>query len=283
MPEGAAPVVQPAAVVDRPAAADLGDAQSRPRVLIVEDDLNAAELLADTLEAAGFTAQKARTGEEAMAMVERQPPALVTLDLMLPGVDGWAVLRSLKRRPETHNVPVVIVSVVDNRDLAIALGADDFFVKPVPHDALLERLQQLAAPQSTPGPGTVLVIDDDPVVHELLQHRFQPLGLRLFQAVDGTSGVAVAIAERPAVIVLDLKLPDIDGFEVATRLRENPATASIPIVVLTALDLGPAELERLRGRIVALQQKVDPWPVELVETVRGLLSRNSVNHQLPGD
>jgi len=263
---------QPAAVAPAIEAAEPGQ-PARPRVLIVEDDPNAAQLLAKTLEEAGYATTQARWGEEALQLIESDPPAAVTLDLILPGVDGWEVLKALKDKPSTRGIPVVIVSVIDSRELAVALGADDFFVKPAPHDELVRRIRELAGPPAVDRVPSILVVDDDQAVHDILGEHIDPDDFRMLSALDGAKGIALARAERPSVIVLDLMMPGLSGFDVAARLRDDPSTRDIPIVVLTAMDPTPADRERLRGRMEALQRKVPPWPVQLVETIRGLLRR----------
>lgn len=273
-PEPSRPVYSTLAVSEWGAGGEPPPAAHRPRVLIIEDDPNAGRLLANALEAAGYATSHVSRGEDALQHIAEEPPDVVTLDVILPGVDGWEVLKRLKERSSTRGIPVVIVSVTDDRELAVALGADDFFVKPVPRDTLVSRVRQLARSGSARGTATVLLIDDDHSVHEILADQVAELEIRLLHALDGNQGVELARAEQPSVIVLDLMMPGTSGFEVASLLKQDPATAGIPIVVLTAMDLTQEQRRRLQGLIQGLQPKAPPWPVQLTSTIRDLLDRN---------
>jgi signal transduction histidine kinase/DNA-binding response OmpR family regulator/ligand-binding sensor domain-containing protein len=246
----------------------------RHRVLVVEDDREAFTALAGVLEEEGFLAVRAHTGEEALRMAKEIRPALVALDLVLPGLDGWSVFRALKEDPETAHLPVVIVSLHDNRQLGFALGVDAYFVKPVVGREFVETVKGLTAapPDATPGP--VLVVDDERHTRELLHETLTSSGIEVLLAATGQQGIDVALSHKPAMIVLDLMMPGMNGFEVAHRLQQDPRTASIPILVLTAKELSRADRRRLSGQVLATFGKASSYN-DLLHTIRTLLERRA--------
>ena len=179
-----------------------------------------------------------------MEAVRRELPAAVVLDIRLPGLDGWDVLATLKADPSTVAVPVVIVSMLDERGKGFALGADEYLVKPVSREDVLSALGRVRA---LPDRGTLLAIDDDPQAIELVKAVLQPAGWTVVSAADGATGIAIARSQKPTAILLDLLMPGIDGFAVVEALRSDPETSAIPIVVLTAKAMSPAEKERAAG------------------------------------
>ncbi|MBV9495720.1 MAG: response regulator [Acidobacteria bacterium] len=244
------PVRSRAAVVSR--GPDREDLEPRvaDRVLVVEDDANAYDLIASALGSAGFLCLRARHGEEALKLARESQPVAVTLDLVLPGLDGWEVLKRLKTTPETANIPVVIISMVDNRELGVALGADDYFVKPVDRDRLLGRLRAITSASPKP---RLLLIDDDATIHALLGEELA--GYTLESAFSGEDGLAAARENKPDVIILDLMMPGMSGFEVADTLKGNPGTANIPILVLTSKDISADERRELQKKVTTFVQK----------------------------
>ncbi len=242
-------------------------------ILIVEDDEEFRTVLAKRLEEHGYRTVCASTGERVHEMVRQLRPNVVTLDVLLPGMDGWSVLEELKNDPECAGVPVVVISIAANRELGLALGADEVFIKPLDHEALMRCIERLI-PDPEPVQ-SVLVIDDDPHVHELLRAAFTPRGYEVVSADRGQLGIDLAIAIHPSVIILDLMMPGINGFEVAARLRESEATAGIPLIVLTAKDLTAAERDQLRGKIRAVISKSVAADA-IVDAIRTLDRRTSL-------
>ncbi len=236
-----------------------------PRVLVVEDDANAYELIASALGSAGFMPIRARHGDEALRMARDARPAAVTLDVVLPGMDGWEVLRRLKSDDATRALPVVIISMMDNRDLGVALGADDYFVKPVDRARLLQRLREITARN---GAKRLLVIDDDASVHSLLGEELTPLGYALENALSGEDGLRAAQERAPDVIILDLMMPGMSGFEVAGALKANVRTANIPILVLTSKEISSADRALLHPKVSSVVQKGASAREQLVREIR---------------
>jgi signal transduction histidine kinase/CheY-like chemotaxis protein len=239
-------------------------------VLVVEDDPHSAELVELYLEGAGYRVAHARDGAEGLEMARRLRPRAVLLDILLPRVDGWDLLARLKADPATAACPVVIVSMLDERGKGFALGASEYLVKPVGRDEMLEALARCVPPG---GERTaVLVIDDDAVDRRLMAAALEPAGYQVLTAAGGKEGLAAIRRERPAVVLLDLLLPGVDGFTVIEEVRADPAIADVPIVVLTAKEMLPADRERLAGRISFLAQKGTFGRAELIDLI-GRLSR----------
>ena len=234
-------------------------------VLVVEDDAAAYELIASALGSAGFLPIRARHGDEALRIAKELHPAAVTLDLVLTGMDGWEVLRRLKSDDATRALPVVIISMMDNRDLGAALGAEDYFVKPVDRARLLERLHAIAARN---GAKRLLVIDDDESVHAILDEDLAPLGYAIENASSGEDGLRAAEERAPDVIILDLMMPGMSGFEVAGSLKDNPRTANIPILVLTSKEISSADRALLHPKVSSFVQKGTSARDQLVRELR---------------
>ncbi len=236
----------------------LGPATQPARtVLVAEDDEEFARILSADLAAAGYHPIVARDGEQVLALAREARPDAITLDLVLPGRDGWEVLLALKADPETSRIPVIIISLVANHELGFALGAADYFVKPLDRTRFLDRLGQLAPASGNPQRTAVLIIDDDAHVHDFLTAELDDAGYRALSAFNGSDGVAMAARHRPAVIVLDLVMEGLDGFEAAAELQRLEATRSIPLIVFTARELSPGDRERLHATTAHLFSK-DP-------------------------
>jgi PAS domain S-box-containing protein len=240
-------------------------AGSRGRVLVIEDDPSAAQLLSEYLAEDGFAVEVAATGEHGIARAERDPPVLVCLDIGLAGeLDGWQVLARLKESPATSRVPVVVCTAGNDRQKAAALGAADFIAKPFSGDRLREAVRRLLPG----GRGSVLVVDDEEQVRALVRETLSGDGFELREAADGEQALEVVGAQRPDVVVLDLVMPGLDGFSVLERLQSEPATRAIPVIVLTARRLTREERELLRQRAVALLEKSAYSAAELRRLVR---------------
>ena len=264
------PVRSRAAVVSRAAEINEEALRASDRILVVEDDANAYDLIASALGSAGYLAIRARHGEEALKLARDSHPAAVTLDLVLPGVDGWEVLKRLKSDSETRDIPVVIISVVDNRELGVALGADDYFVKPVDRERLLSRIREMTSRHPRP---RLLLIDDDHAVHTLLDAHLARHGYTFESAFSGEEGLRAARDNAPDVIILDLMMPGMSGFEVAESLKDDPATANIPILVLTSKDLSAADRRDLQTKVTSVVPKGKSARDQLLREIKRLQQR----------
>jgi signal transduction histidine kinase/CheY-like chemotaxis protein len=267
------PAVEAASEVAQ--AAEASTVRERPLVLVVEDDPQAAELLRLYVEAAGCRVETARDGEEGFDKAHSLRPDLITLDLLLPKMDGWDLLVRLKAAPETREIPVVIVSIKEERGKGFVLGAADYLVKPISREELVHALQRVGLTQQSREAVTILAIDDDPMALELVDATLSAEGVRVLKASGGEEGLSAAHRERPALIILDLLMPEVDGFTVVERLRASPSTAAIPIVILTSKSLTPDEKTRLHGEITYLARKSEFSRAAFVALVRGLLPGDS--------
>jgi signal transduction histidine kinase/DNA-binding response OmpR family regulator len=226
-----------------------------PTVVVVEDDRRSFDLLRVYLEAAGARVVSARDGREGLDTVRRLSPAGVILDILLPGIDGWEVLAQLKADPGTAAIPVVVVSMLDERGRGFALGAAEYLVKPVGKEELLAALYRAAAmPERT---HTVVAIDDDPMAIELVRASLEPEGWTVVGAATGQEGLALIRERQPSAVLLDLLMPGMDGFEVVEALRADPDTKSIPVVILTSKSMTQQDKERLQGRITYVARKTE--------------------------
>jgi signal transduction histidine kinase/DNA-binding response OmpR family regulator/ligand-binding sensor domain-containing protein len=216
-------------------------------VLVVEDEDLAYSTLATYLQAAAYVPIRARNADEALRLARTIKPVAITLDVVLPGAQGWDVLRALKADAATASLPVIIVSMIDNRELGLAFGADDYFVKPVDWTRLMRRLREITVRTSAPKRPRLLLIDDDVSIHDMLEAELTKQGYHLEKAFSGAEGLERAEASAPDVIILDLAMPGMSGFEVATLLKQSEVTARIPILAFTAKELTPADRDQLRS------------------------------------
>jgi signal transduction histidine kinase/CheY-like chemotaxis protein len=246
-----------------------------PTVVVVEDDRRSFDLLRVYLEAAGARVVSARDGREGLDTVRRLGPAGVILDILLPGIDGWEVLAQLKADPGTAAIPVVVVSMLDERGRGFALGAAEYLVKPVSKEQLLAALYRAAAMPEQPH--TVVAIDDDPLAIELVRASLEPEGWTVLGAATGQEGLALIRERQPSAVLLDLLMPGMDGFEVVEALRADPDTKSVPVVILTSKSMTPQDKERLQGRITYVARKTE---FDL-SGLGGLLRWASTNRQSP--
>jgi len=247
---------------------------SRPLVLVVDDNPHAAEILARHLHAGGFRIEIAHTGADALTMARELKPVAITLDILLPEVDGWEVLSRLKADEATRNIPVVVVSVVDNPALGRALGALDYSVKPVDGKALLSRLSQYRFTTSVKDePVRVLVVDDEQANLDLVEGLLKPAGFGVLRAGSGQEGIDIATSEMPNLILLDLMMPGLTGFDVVEALRGNEVTRSIPIMVLTAKALTDDDKRALNGQVSAIFQRNSVAGTELTAWLRSIVAK----------
>ncbi len=245
--------------------------QEGPLVLVVEDDPSAAKLLSLYLTEAGFAVEFANTGEMGLEKVRALRPGVITLDILMQGLDGWEFLSYLKDDRKIAGIPVVIVSILDERGKGFSLGAAEYLVKPVDRGDVISAVHRVARTTPAQLKRKILIVDDDPMVLELMKAMLEPEGFIVLQAGSGREGMALAQEQAPHLIVLDLLMPDVDGFQVLDELKRDPLTASIPIVVLTCKTLTPSERAVLNGRISDLVQKGGFNRADFVAHIRSLL------------
>jgi DNA-binding response OmpR family regulator len=214
----------------------------RMPVLVVEDDPGAQLVYDRFLRESSFQPLAARSLREARLWLKQVTPAAIILDLMLQGEDAWRFLAELKSHDQTASVPVVVISTIDDRRKGLALGADDYVLKPIDRDWLLRRLEELTA--TAPAP-LVLIIDDDAGARYVLRRHLTAESFAVIEAHDGAQGLALAAEKRPALILLDLVMPGMTGFEVLRALRSDESSRGTPVIVATSKSLPAADREAL--------------------------------------
>ena len=244
-----APSVAPAASAERPAAVTDANADT---VLVIDDDPDVRELMSRVLSKEGYAVVTAASGEEGLELARRARPRVITLDVMMPGMDGWSVLARLKDDAELRHIPVVLVTMIDDHSLGLALGAADYLVKPIKRQALAAALGRY---RSGAAPGTVLVVEDSKDVRDLVRRTLGREGWRVVEAADGVEGLQRVGDASPDVVLLDLMMPRMDGFEFLEKLRTRPEQQRLPVLVLTAKSLTTDERRRLSGSVERILQK----------------------------
>jgi signal transduction histidine kinase/CheY-like chemotaxis protein len=265
----------PEAPVEPAPEAEVNAAPAEARVLVVDDDNDARETIVRQLTAAHqYQVIKLSDSRLAVDKAKEVHPDVVLLDLLMPHQDGWEILKALKADPETKAIPVIICSVLHEQRLALSLQANDYLIKPVGRDELLQTLKRFAAPGSK-----VLAIDDDPNALEIMRRLLGGLFYQVSTASDGAAGLAALEVQMPDVLVLDLMMPGLSGFEVLARLRADPKTQNLPVVVVTAKDLTPAERAQLQSEAAALLQKGLFSPAELEQVIQQAVLRGAGKSQ----
>ena len=248
-------------------------APGRASILVVEDDRKTLFIYEKYLTMAGFHVLPARTIEQARAEIERSRPVAIVLDVMLEGETSWTFLADLKRTKETRDIPVLVVTVTNREQKARALGADEFWLKPVDQDRLLRRLALVARPGITPH---ILVIDDDERARYIVRKHLEGTTYRLSEAATGPEGIELARTEAPHVILLDFLLEDITAFDVLDELKSDPRTRSIPVIVVTSQALDGTQQKRLLEEAEAVISKQSLSRELALNRIRDALRKSGV-------
>ncbi len=233
------------------------------RLLLIDDDPAIHDLLLRTLEPAGFKVSSARGGEEGLERARDELPDAIILDVVMPGMDGWSVLTALKRDPSTHDIPVIMLTFLQSRSAGLALGAADFLVKPVE----TSRLVQVVRKHCGGLPAKVMVVEDDSATRELMRRVLMSSGHSVREAVNGREALELLERDRPDLILLDLMMPEVDGFTFLDHVRARAEHRDIPVVVVTAKLLTQDERRRLAGATQQIIQKGDFSSRELMSAV----------------
>ena len=260
--------------VQPPAAAPLTEppepmvSEGSSTVLVIEDDPATRDLLKRFLSKDGFRVKTVSEGEEGLRLARELQPDVITLDVMMSGLDGWAVLTELKADPALADIPVVMLTFVDNKNLGYALGASDYLTKPIQRERLLAVLEKY---RRHPQPGPVLVVEDDPDTREILRRLLEKEGCQVIAAENGRVALERLAESQPMLILLDLMMPEMDGFQFIDRVRQHENWRTIPIVVVTAKDLTKEDRLRLNGYVLEIIRKNACPRDELLAEVRELV------------
>jgi len=247
--------------------------EGAPAVLVVDDDLAVHDLLSIALGKEGYRVIHARGGEEAMRLARESRPDAITLDVVMPHMDGWSVLSALKAQSDLSDIPVIVVTMLKDRGMALTLGATDFMTKPVDRASLLAILKRHCP---TPGSAPVLLVDDDPAVRDSARRVIEKLGYTAAEAPHGKAALAWLDGNPPpALILLDLMMPIMDGFAFLDAMRDHPSASRVPVVILTSKELSADEKRDLSGRAEEVLMKESTSPIDLAEAVRRIVRRQA--------
>jgi signal transduction histidine kinase/DNA-binding response OmpR family regulator len=238
------------------------------KVLVIDDDPTVHDLMSRYLQREGFNVVVAPGGKEGLRMVKEVKPDVITLDVMMAEMDGWAVLSSLKADPETAEIPVVIMTMYDDKEMGFALGASDYMTKPINRDRLLTILHKH---HQTHLPCHVLVVEDDALIRQMVRRVLEKEGWTVREAENGRAALVAVAQSMPSIILLDLMMPIMNGFDFIRELRKNADWRKIPIVILTAKDLTVDDRGQLKGNVELVLQKGDYSRDRLLEEVRDMV------------
>ena len=242
---------------------------SHSTVLVIDDDPAVHDLMRRSLEKDGFRVELAADGKRGLEMAKQLMPAVITLDVMMPHMDGWSVLTALKADLATADIPVIMLTIVDDKQMGFALGAADYFTKPIDFQRLHTVIEKYRKPA---GQQTVLVIEDDPSAREMLRRTLEKDGWQVVEAQNGKVGLVKLDATVPALILLDLMMPEMDGFEFMDALRRRGDAERIPVIVITAKDLTEEDRRRLNGGVERIIQKGATSQGDVLDLVRALMT-----------
>lgn len=245
-------------------------------VLVIDDDAAAREMTSRVLSKEGFAVQCASNGPEGLELARRLGPAVIALDVMMPSIDGWAVLAALKADPQLARIPVIMMTIVDERNLGFALGAADYFTKPIDWNRLATVLSKY---HSAPGGVRALVVEDDLPTQDLLKRNLERDGWSVALAGNGRIALETLAAQPAHLILLDLMMPEMDGFEFLDQLRRVPEWRKLPVVVITSKDLTEEDRRRLNGGVARIIQKGALSFDELLASIRSLAQAGLPNHR----
>jgi CheY-like chemotaxis protein len=243
--------------------------EGAPTVLVIDDDPTVHDLMQRFLSKEGVRVATAAGGEEGLRLAKTLRPAAITLDMLMPGMDGWAVLTALKADPDLVDIPVIMLTIVDDKTMGYTLGASDYLTKPIDWDRLTAVLRKYRCAHP---PCPVLIVEDEVAMREMLRRMLAREGWAVTEAVNGREALERVTENRPELILLDLMMPEMDGFAFLEALRRQEAWREIRVVVITAKDLTPDDRQRLNGYVERILQKGTYSQEELLHEVRDLVA-----------
>jgi CheY-like chemotaxis protein len=255
----------------------------RGRVLIIDDDARAAELLCTYLKGAGYDVSSAPNGELGLQAARTWRPGAILLDVIMPGIDGWDVIRELKTDESLRDIPVFFASIIDERRIGIALGATDYFVKPVDHEMLLALLGQHIMPSGEAEASAVLVVDRDDEIRRVVEAQLRAEGMDVVACDDGAEGLRLSQQRRFDLIICDLQRPEINGFALLRDLQGDPRSIGTPVLALTAADLSDADRIMLAGKVIGTVPRSAATSCRLREWVDLAAVANVMSHPLASE
>jgi signal transduction histidine kinase/DNA-binding response OmpR family regulator len=255
----------------------IAEGAPRPIVLVVDDDASALHIIGAHLTRDGYRVVYASSGAEALEQARTHRPAAITLDIMMPQMDGWSVLVELKKDPELAGIPVVIVSISNEKALGFSLGAAGMLTKPVDREELSDFVGRLTKSHAS---GTVLVVEDDSATRQLMERAIEKLGYGVALTGNGKEGIDWLSANpAPIAILLDLQMPEMNGFDFLTRLRSDERWKFVPVLVVTAQQLSLSERQLLMERTEQIIAKGAGGYLELTQALRNVLASHEPKDQ----
>jgi len=245
--------------------ASIRDVAPGSTILVIDDDEEACEIIERFLVKDGFNVVTANSGKQGLQLAHELQPAAITLDVMMPSMDGWTVLRTLKADPELHNIPVIMLSMIDDRTRGYSLGAVDYLTKPVDRALLHKTLSRYYC---TNGNCPVLLVEDDVKTREIMAHTLEKNGWKVSEASNGQEALNMMLDVQPQLILLDLMMPVMDGFGFLAEMRTRPEWQDIPVIVITAKDLTNEDRDRLSGCVEEVLEKNAYSREQLLKQVR---------------
>jgi CheY-like chemotaxis protein len=238
-------------------------------ILVIDDDPEAGELIERNLLKDGFNVTKATSGEQGLRLARELMPVAITLDVMMPGMDGWSVLRALKADPLLCDIPVIMLTMLEDRTRGYSLGAVDYLTKPVGREELQKALSRYNADDVG---NNVLLVDDDVEARELMAHNLEKAGWIVSEAGNGQEALDAMDSAQPQLVLLDLMMPVMDGFGFLSEMRARPEWRHIPVIVVTAKELTGEDHERLNGMVEEVLEKSADTCDALLQRVREAVS-----------
>jgi len=237
-------------------------------VLVIDDDPSVRDLLERFIEKEGFLVETAEDGRMGLLRAQEIKPDVITLDVLMPDMDGWAVLSALKANDETHNIPVIMLSIIEDQNFGYALGVADYMIKPVDRNRLLRSIERYRNEKSN----IVLVVEDDAGTQVMIRRILEKEGWQVIEAANGRIALERIQETQPSLILLDLMMPEMDGFEFVSELRQHSQWRQIPVIVVTAKELDTTDHLRLTGHVQKILQKGFYKREELLNDVRELVA-----------
>ncbi len=250
-----------------------------PLILVIDDDPAASELVRRHLTKAGYRALAAGDGVTGLRLARELKPAAIMLDVVMPQMDGWTVLSALKADPELAGIPVIMATILDEKPLGLALGASDYLTKPVDRARLTKVVAKFAGRKGA----KILIVEDDEAARRSMRRILEKEEWTAIEATNGREGLDRIAEEIPSLVLLDLMMPGVDGFAFLAELREKPEWRSIPVIIVTALELTSDDRKRLNGGVQQILQKGNYSPEGLVEELRLMLAHENLSqlHEQP--
>ncbi len=237
-------------------------------ILVVDDDPKVIKNISEYLKKSGYDIISTTSGKEAITLAEKYQPYAITLDIIMPEMDGWEVLQKLKLNPKTSDIPVIVISVSNERDTGYALGASGYINKPVDKQVLISEIRKL-----NEEPETVMIVDDNELELKHMAEIIEAENIETILAHDGEESIKLIAKKNPDILVLDLLMPGMDGFQVLEQIRKNPETQNLPVIVVTAKDITEDDKMQLSGKVSTLITKSSTTPQDLYKEINRILKK----------